>query len=81
VRTLVIENEGDPIVSVAAARTLAATLPNAETWITAAPAADHPLVGSQGAFGMHCQSYKLDPGAYVARVTSFLDAALPHPAQ
>jgi len=81
VRALVIENEGDPIVSVAAARTLAATLPNAETWITAAPAADHPLVGSQGAFGMHCQSYKLDPGAYVARVTSFLDAALPHPAQ
>jgi pimeloyl-ACP methyl ester carboxylesterase len=75
-RALVIQNDGDPIVPVAHARALAAAMPNAETWITPAPPADHPLVGQQGAFGMHCQSYKLDPAGYVARVTAFLDGAI-----
>src|SRR5262249_12344932 len=75
-RALVIENEGDPIVSVSEARALAAAMPSAETWITPAPPADHPLVAQNGAFGMHCQSYKLDPAGYVARVTSFFDGAL-----
>jgi pimeloyl-ACP methyl ester carboxylesterase len=75
-RALVIQNDGDPIVPVAQARALAAAMPNAETWITPAPPADHPLVGQQGAFGMHCQSYKLDPVGYVARVAAFVDGAI-----
>jgi pimeloyl-ACP methyl ester carboxylesterase len=74
-RALVIQNDGDPIVPVADARALAAAMPKAEVWITPAPPADHPLVGEQGAFGMHCQSYKLDPAGYVERVTAFLDGA------
>lgn len=81
VPALVIQNAGDPIVSVDAARALAGALPKADTWITAAPTPDHPIVVAQGAFGMHCQSYKLDPAAYVARVAGFLDAALPQPAR
>jgi alpha-beta hydrolase superfamily lysophospholipase len=75
-RALVIQNDGDPIVPVAHARELAAAMPSAETWITPAPPADHPLVGQQGPFGMHCQSYKLDPEGYVARVTAFVDVAI-----
>jgi fermentation-respiration switch protein FrsA (DUF1100 family) len=74
-RALLIQNDGDPIVPVADARALAAAMPKAEVWITPAPPADHPLVGEQGAFGMHCQSYKLDPPGYVERVTAFLDGA------
>ncbi len=79
VHALVIQNAGDPIVTVGQAEALAAALPSAQTWITPAPPPDHPIVGQQGAFGMHCQSYKLDPDGYVTRVAAFLDAALPAP--
>jgi pimeloyl-ACP methyl ester carboxylesterase len=73
---LVIQNEGDPIVTVGDARALAAALPNARAWITPAPSPSHPLVAQQGGYGMHCQSYKLDPAGYVERVTVFVDQAL-----
>ncbi len=75
-RALVIQNAGDPIVPVTHAQALAAAMPSAETWITPAPPADHPLLAQQGAFGTHCQSYKLDPAGYVARVTTFVDVAI-----
>ena len=70
---LLIQNAGDPIVPVEQCRRLAAAMPGAEVWITAAPSADHPLRVSQGRWGMHTQSYKLYPEEYVERVTRFFD--------
>jgi pimeloyl-ACP methyl ester carboxylesterase len=73
-RVLLIHNEGDPIVPTAECRRLASAIPDAETWITPAPPPDHPLWQTQGPWGMHTQCYKLDPEAYVTRVTRFFDA-------
>jgi uncharacterized protein len=73
---LVIHNEADPVVPVTHAHVLAGFMARSETWITPAPPADHPVVAQQGAFGTHCQSYKLQPAAYVDRVGRFLDGAL-----
>jgi uncharacterized protein len=71
---LFIQNEADPIVPVEHCRRLAAAMPGSEVWITAAPPAESPLRLSQGRWGTHTQSYKLDPEAYVERVTRFFDA-------
>lgn len=73
---LVIHNEADPIVPVTHAHVLAGFLGSSVTWITPAPPADDPIVHQQGAFGTHCQSYKLQPQAYVERVAAFLDGTL-----
>src|SRR5436309_5974121 len=62
---LLIQNEADPIVPVEHCRRLAAAMPGAEVWITAAPPAADPLIATQGRWGMHTRSYKLYPGAYV----------------
>jgi uncharacterized protein len=73
ISALVAHNEADPIVPVGHAHRLAAALPRSELWLTPEPPRDHPVVWQQGAFGTHCQSYKLDPTAYVTRVTTFVD--------
>ena len=70
---LLIQNEADPIVPVDHCRRLAAAMPGAEVWITAAPPAADPLIATQGRWGMHTQSYKLYGEEYVARVTRFFD--------
>src|SRR5439155_15828159 len=70
---LVIQNEADPIVPVEHCRRLAAAMPGAEVWITAAPPAADPLIATQGRWGMHTQSYKLYPEEYVGRVTLLFD--------
>jgi len=71
---LLIQNEADPIVPVDHCLRLAAAMAGSQVWITAAPPADSPLRVSQGRWGMHTQSYKLDPVGYVERVTRFFDA-------
>jgi hypothetical protein len=75
-RALVVHNAADPIVPVADALAIAGAIPGATTWITPAPPSDHPIAWQNGRFGTHCQSYKLDPEAYVAHVAAFLDEAL-----
>jgi uncharacterized protein len=74
---LLIHNEADPIAPVEETRALSAAIAGSEIWITPAPPEDHPLRRAQGPWGMHCQSYKLDPAGYADRVTRFLDGALP----
>jgi uncharacterized protein len=71
---LLIQNEADPIVSMEDCRQLAAAMPGSQVWITPAPPAGSSLRVSQGRWGMHTQSYKLDPQAYVEHVTRFFDA-------
>jgi alpha-beta hydrolase superfamily lysophospholipase len=75
VPALIVHNEADPIVPAAHAHRLATVLPRSEVWLTRAPPPDHPIVWQQGVFGTHCQSYKLDPAAYVTHVTAFVERA------
>jgi pimeloyl-ACP methyl ester carboxylesterase len=65
---LLIHDQHDPIAPVEHCRQLAAAIPGATTWITD--------VSAPGPFGTHIQAYRLDPAAYVAKVTAFLDGAL-----
>jgi len=73
---LLIHNTADPIAPPGESRALAAVMPNSETWITPAPAPDHPVRWQNGPWGTHCQSYKLDPEGYTAQVTGFLTRSL-----
>lgn len=65
---LLIHDQHDPIAPVEHSRRLAAAIPGSTIWITD--------VSAPGPFGTHIQAYRLDPAAYVAKVTAFLDAAL-----
>lgn len=71
---LVIHDEADPIVPRAHAERIADTAPKAKVWITAAPAADSPVVAESGPWGTHARSYLLDPQEFVDRVTAHLAA-------
>ena len=75
---LLIHNEADPIVPVAHAKQLAAAIPSAETWITPAPPAKSPVSPTRSPWGAHVNSYRLDRGAYVARVVRFFDEVFLH---
>jgi hypothetical protein len=65
---LLINDTHDPIVPPDHARRLAAVIAGATSWQTS--------FLETSPFGTHIKSYRLGPAAYVARVTTFLDAAL-----
>ena len=65
---LLIHDRNDPIVPLEDCRRLAAAIPGAVTWETAAHV--------PGPFGTHIKSYLQEPAAYVERVTGFLDRAV-----
>jgi pimeloyl-ACP methyl ester carboxylesterase len=79
---LVIHNEADPIVPVGHAWFLMAAAPEADLWITAAPAPDY--AGDVAPpWGTHTKSYVLYPAEYVDRVVAHFEkrfAAAPPPA-